>query len=198
MARNPDPKPGRWILPLVVAGMVGFTFFFLQQLPASEPIDDDDPGTAASSSTTTTTTVLLTTTTTTPLDPAIVAYTDAITATQTELAEIDAELQSIHNSFNERSIDFNTAVDRVDALRSRVATWVEGVAAIVTPTPDLDTTKTVMAESASAIATVLDDYRAGLVSSDTGQARAAAYDAWGATLPAYEDAANAAKAAATN
>lgn len=198
MARNPDPKPGRWILPLIVAGMVAFTFFFLQQLPASEPIDDDDPGTAASSSTTTSSSVLLTTTTTTPLDPAIVTYTDAITAAQTELGEIDAELQSIHSAFNERSIDFNAALDRVDALRTRTATWVESVGAITTPTPDLDTTKTVMAESASAIATVLDEYRAGLVSSDTGQARAAAYESWGATLPAFEEAANAAKAAATN
>lgn len=198
MARNPDPKPGRWILPLIVAGMVAFTFFFLQQLPASEPIDDGDPGTAASSSTTTSSTVVISTTTTTPQDPAIVAYTDAITAAQTELGEIDAELQSIHTAFNERSIDFNTARDRVDALRTRTAAWVDTVAAITTPTPDLDTTKAVMAESASAISTVLDEYRAGLVSSDTGEARAAAYESWGATLPAFDEAANAAKAAATN
>lgn len=198
MARNPDPKPGRWILPLVVAGMVAFTFFFLQQLPATEPIDDDDPGTTASSTTTTTSAVSITTTTTTPLDPAIATYTDAITASQTELAAIDTELQSIHGAFNERSIDFNTARDRVDALITRTGTWVDSVAAITTPTPDLDTTKAVLTESASAIATVMNDYRAGLVSSDTGQARAAAYDSWGATLPAYEEAANAAKAAATN
>lgn len=194
---NPDPKPGRWILPLVVAGMVAFTFFFLQQLPASEPIDDEDPGTAASSSTTSST-VAITTTTTQPLDPAVAAYTDSITAAQTEMAEIDGELQGIHNAFNERAIDFNTARDRVDALITRTATWVQSVNDITTPSPDLDTTKTVLAESASALADVLDDYRAGLVSSDTGQARSAAYDAWQATVPAFEDAANAAKAAATN
>lgn len=198
MARNPDPKPGRWILPLIVAGMVAFTFFFLQQLPAGEPVDDDDPGTVASSSTTTSSTVVITTTSSVPLDPAIAAYTDAITAAQTEAAEIDGELQAIHNEFNERVIEFGTARDRVDALITRTAAWVETVSAITTPTPDLDTTKTVMVESATALATVLGDYRAGLVSSDTGEARAAAYDAWGTTLPAFDDAANAAKAAATN
>ncbi len=198
MARNPDPKPGRWILPLIVAGMVAFTFFFLQQLPASDPIDDDEPGTAASSSTTTSSTVVISTTTTVPLDPAIVTYTDAITASQGELAAIDGELQSIHGAFNERAIDFVTARDRLDALITRTDTWVETVGAITTPTPDLDVTKAVLAESSSAIATVLGEYRAGLVSSDTGQARAAAYESWGATLPAFEDAANAAKAAATN
>ena len=29
MALNADPKPGRWILPLVVLGMVAFTYFFV-------------------------------------------------------------------------------------------------------------------------------------------------------------------------
>ena len=178
--------------------MVGFTFFFLQQLPASEPIDDDDPGTAASSTTTTTSTVIIATTTTVPVDPAIATYTDSITAAQTELADIDDELQSIHGAFNERAIDFVTARDRLDGLITRTGTWVETVAAITTPSPDLDVTKAVLAESSNAIATVLSEYRSGLVSSDTGQARAAAYESWGATLPAFEDAANAAKAAATN
>lgn len=194
---NPDPKPGRWILPLIVAGMVAFTFFFLQQLPASEPIDDEDPGTAASSSTTSST-VAITTTTTQALAPEVVAYTDAITAAQAELVEIDSELQGIHNAFNERAIDFNAARDRVDALITRTATWQQSVVDIVAPSEDLETTKTVMTESAGAIAGVLDDYRAGLVSSDTGQARSAAYDSWQATLPSFDEAANAAKAAATN
>ena len=176
MARNPDPKPGRWILPLIVAGMVAFTFFFLQQLPATEPVDDDQPGTAASSSTTTSSTVVITTTTTEALDPAIVAYTDAITAGQTELGEIDGELQGIHNAFNERAIDFNAALARVDDLIGRTATWAETIDAITTPTPDLDTTNAVMSESAAAVAAVLTEYRAGLVSSDTGERRAAAAD----------------------
>jgi hypothetical protein len=41
MALNPDPKPGRWILPLVVLGMVAFTYFFVRALPegAEEPSD---------------------------------------------------------------------------------------------------------------------------------------------------------------
>ena len=33
MAFNPDPKPGRWILPLVVLGMIAFTYFFVRELP---------------------------------------------------------------------------------------------------------------------------------------------------------------------
>src|SRR3970040_1221947 len=37
MAVNPDPKPGRWILPLVILGMVAFTYFFVRSLPEASP-----------------------------------------------------------------------------------------------------------------------------------------------------------------
>ena len=37
MAVNPDPKPGRWILPLVILGMIGFTYFFVRELPEASP-----------------------------------------------------------------------------------------------------------------------------------------------------------------
>ena len=37
MAVNPDPKPGRWILPLVILGMIAFTYFFVRSLPEASP-----------------------------------------------------------------------------------------------------------------------------------------------------------------
>jgi uncharacterized protein YukE len=48
---NPDPKPGRWILPLIIIGMVGFTYFFVSSLPTPEP-----EGTTSTSAAVTTTT----------------------------------------------------------------------------------------------------------------------------------------------
>jgi hypothetical protein len=37
MAVNTDPKPGRWILPLVILAMIGFTYFFVGALPEAAP-----------------------------------------------------------------------------------------------------------------------------------------------------------------
>ena len=36
MAVNPDPKPGRWILPWSF-GMIAFTYFFVRSLPEASP-----------------------------------------------------------------------------------------------------------------------------------------------------------------
>ena len=36
MMRNPDPKPGRWVLPLVVLGMVLFTWVWIDRLGPPE------------------------------------------------------------------------------------------------------------------------------------------------------------------
>jgi hypothetical protein len=86
MAVNPDPKPGRWILPLVVLGMVAFTYFFVRELPeaSTETTLVSSPGT--------TTTVPGTegSTTTGPgngttLDPETQAYLDEIDAINEEL-----------------------------------------------------------------------------------------------------------------
>ena len=50
MAINPDPKPGRWILPLVVLGMVAFTYFFVRALPSGSEEGATDTTIAASDS----------------------------------------------------------------------------------------------------------------------------------------------------
>ena len=44
MAVNPDPKPGRWILPLVILGMIAFTYFFVRSLPEASPDTTLAPG----------------------------------------------------------------------------------------------------------------------------------------------------------
>ena len=82
MAVNPDPRPGRWLLPLVVLGMVLFTYVFVRTLPGADAdVVDLDNGTTSS----TTTTVAAsdpesTTTTTQPLDAETTAYLDALGA----------------------------------------------------------------------------------------------------------------------
>ena len=84
MARSGDPKPGRWILPIIVIGMIGFTYFFVQTLEAS-----DEPGTA-----TTTSTVPATTTTTGGTPGATTAPTTTLAAGTEEYVQLVLDKQT--------------------------------------------------------------------------------------------------------
>ena len=54
MTTNYDPKPGRWMLPLVVLAMVAFTYLFVRELPASAGGDSDESTTTTAFGATTT------------------------------------------------------------------------------------------------------------------------------------------------
>ena len=77
-----DPKHGRWILPLVIAGLVGLTYSFVNALPPAEvPL--------ASTTTAVVTTTAPPETTTTTLPPEIEAFmalVDGYEATALEIA----------------------------------------------------------------------------------------------------------------
>lgn len=142
---NPDPRPGRWLLPLVVLGMVGFTYVFVNQLPGdgaptettsdtvvgptsstslpdgSEP-DDADP-----------------TATTTPPDtgaasPEVTAYLEAMQAFNTELTGIQADLSAANAAWEEGGEgSYSRAQDAFTEIRDRTATWRDQVVAVSVP-----------------------------------------------------------------
>lgn len=136
-SRNPDPKPGRWILPLVIVGMVGFTYFFVQQLPAAAP----DETTTTSQATSTTTSEPgeggeVTTTTTPPEIPADVqAYVDRMLEAQTELAAIEADLLSVNSQQDAtpRVIEYTDALAQFRDVEDRAAVFADGVELVVPP-----------------------------------------------------------------
>ena len=41
MTFSTDPKPGRWILPLIILAMVGFTYVFVSSLEEQVPAETD-------------------------------------------------------------------------------------------------------------------------------------------------------------
>src|SRR5690554_3625932 len=98
MAFNPDPKPGRWILPLVVLAMIAFTYYFVRELPAASPTST----TIGAGSTTTTGAGEGSTSTTAagPTDPAVQDYVDAVRAINDALAEQGSELTAANTGFD--------------------------------------------------------------------------------------------------
>jgi len=163
-SRNPDPKPGRWILPLIIVGMVGFTYFFVQQLPGTQPEE-----TTTTSSATTTTTGRgdgETTTTTAPAIPAEVqAYVDKMAGSNAELAGIEADLLDVNTQqdASPRVIVYQDALALFRDVETRSSVFADGVE-IAAPPAGYDTLATIHADLATAagkIRTAGRDARAG-------------------------------------
>ena len=99
MAVNPDPRPGRWILPLVILAMMAFTYLFVSELPEAPP-----DTTLLSSPTPTT--VLDTSETTVPgnaegtVDDATRAYLDELDEINAALQVLDTEMITVNDGFD--------------------------------------------------------------------------------------------------
>ena len=200
MAVNPDPRPGRWLLPLVILGMVVFTYVFVQALPGAEAEGDD-----LSSETTTTTTTAPdsegSTTTTTEaavLDPSVQDYLDLVDSQETALTGYQTEMATINGQWDaaERTVTYPDTEAALTDLAARVRTWAQDVAAVVAPL-GLEGVHTVLSAAAAEAANAADAVVAGLQSSDTGEARRAALDAFDEAVRAFTAAADEAEFQAT-
>ena len=193
MAVNPDPRPGRWLLPLVILGMVVFTYVFVQALPGADSEGDD-----LSAGTTTTTTTEpesdASTTTTTEavvLDPSVQDYLDLVVSQETALTGFQTEMATINGQWDaeERTVTYPDTEAALVDLATRVRTWAQDVAAVVAPL-GLEGVHTVLSAAAAEAANASDAVIAGLQSSDTGEARRAALDSFDEAVRAFTAAAD--------
>jgi hypothetical protein len=176
MAVKPDPKPGRWILPLVILGMVAFTYFFVRELPAASP----DTTLLAQE---TTTTQPLTADPTIPgngtLDPATQAYVDKLDITNDALQVLGIEMITINNGFDAdpREFEFGDAVTQLETLIASTDSLKVGLEALVVP-EGLEINQQAF-ETAMQFATLAaGDALSGLQSTDTGELRRNAVEAY--------------------
>ena len=120
-----DPKPGRWILPLVVLALIAFTWVFVDALP---PTSEDAPATLSTTDaprpaeTTTTQTPVDTTTTTSTIPPEVAALLTAADLIGDEAARLLTEAEEINaawedgGTFTRALNDLQDLADRTDAL----------------------------------------------------------------------------------
>ena len=151
-SRNPDPKPGRWILPLIIVGMVGFTYFFVEQLPGAEPDETTTTTAAASTTTTSSGDDGGTTTTTAVAIPAdIQAYVDKMTESLAELAGIEADLLDVNSQqdASPRVIEYTDALAGFRDVEERASVFADGVE-IAAPPAHYEALATIHADLATA------------------------------------------------
>lgn len=197
MARNPDPKPGRWVLPLVVLGMVLFTWIWVNRLGVTQVDDASD----ASSTTTTAaapgeaeevTEPAAETTTTTQLSPEMEIYLSNLAEDKQALAELSAEMNAVNQDWEDRRVTYSEAGDNMAAVSEQAlvfSTAVEDhrpsdqIAGLVDA-------HQVALDRAVAVAEAAEAVLAGLRAPDDGELRRAALVEFRAAAASFDQAAD--------
>lgn len=143
---NPDPRPGRWLLPLVVLGMVGFTYVFVNQLPGdgapSETTSDTSAGGPTSSTSLpdgsepddTGAATPDTTADTGAATPEVTAYLEAMQTFNTQLTGIQADLSAANAAWEEGGEgSYGRAQTALTDISERTAAWRDQVVAVSVP-----------------------------------------------------------------
>jgi hypothetical protein len=136
--------------------MVGFTYFFVQQLPASQPEETTTTISANGDDTTTTTSAGngdggTTTTTAVAIPAEVQAYVDKMTESKAELAGIEADLLDVNTQqdADPRTITYTDARDIFRDVEARASVFADGVE-IAVPPAGFDTLATIHADLATA------------------------------------------------
>ena len=185
---NPDPKPGRIVLPLVLIGMIATTYTFINRVATNnnlEIIAEETPIETVSDETIVEDTS--TTTTTTTLPDNYVAYLEEITAEKIQATELGKEVLEANENWDTKSVTYQEAKDEFRAFIETAANFAITVsepgppnefANLVTSHEEL---KTLVNLASSDTVELL----AGLESSDTGEQRAAALDSFNKNLDQF-------------
>ena len=188
MTSNPDPKPGRWILPLVIVGMIGFTYLFVNSLEGSA---GDDPANGAD------TTVGADRTTTTaqggqggqgdrettiPSGTNNSAYIEELRAAQSDLDEIAGDLNQANTDWEDDGV---SPSDAFTTARDEAADWAASVSEI-TPPDDAVATHGEVVEAADAVAVAAAEVLEGYQAPDDGTLRREAVEAFNDAVAAFD------------
>lgn len=184
---NPDPKPGRWLLPLAVLAMFAFTFMFVRALPgaqveepqpittvapsttAAEESDDEDPPAESDEESDEDASPQEAPTTTT-FPPAVVSYLASIEALRGQLTSLAGEVREVNAAWDAKTIGYAETEERLVAVQDDVLAWQDNVVLLNAPSVLAASHQDMLAASTRA-AVAATSIVEGLRSSDTGEAR---------------------------
>ena len=173
-----DPKPGRWVLPVIIVALIGFTYIFVTSLPEA----DVAASTSTTAATTTTTAPAATTTTTQPND--VLAFLQELDRFEAEAQQLQVDLNAVNDSWEAGDIEIEQAEAGFTDVRDRAQILANEVAATSVPdayTPAWPETITSSQALVSAASAVID----GLLAPDDGTARREAVVAYDEATVAF-------------
>ena len=186
---NPDPKPGRIVLPLVLIGMVATTYTFINRVATNNNLDivaEETPVETVSEETSTEDTSTTTTTTTT-LPDNYVAYLEELTAEKIQATELGKDVLEANDNWDNQTVTYQEAKDE---FKVNISTAEQFVTTVSEPGPPNEFANLVTSheELKTLVNLIYEDtveLLAGLESSDTGEQRAAALDSFNRNLDQF-------------
>jgi uncharacterized phage infection (PIP) family protein YhgE len=185
-----DPKHGRWILPLVVAAIVLFTYIFVNSLP---PGSVPDSTTTTTTEATTTTTTSATTTTTVP--DALAGFIADLDGYAASVATLLGDATTINQQWDDRTVGLSVIRDELTRIATESTTLLASVQAAVAPPLVADAWEGVVA-AAQSLQAGADGMVSGLEAPDTGEARRAALADFQAAAAGFAESVTAVRTAA--
>jgi len=181
---NPDPKPGRIVLPLVLIGMIATTYTFINRVSTNNDLDIVVEDTTVQTLSEETTEDTTTTTTTTTLPDDYISYLEEINGERIVAINLGEDVLQANDNWDNKTVTYQEAKDEFDVF---IAKWNEFVDTISNPGPPSTYANSVTSheELKTLVTLVYEDtveLKAGLESSDTGERRAAALDSFNENL----------------
>ena len=185
---NPDPKPGRIVLPLVLIGMIATTYTFINRVTTNnnlEIVAEETPVETVAEKTSVEDTS--TTTTTTTLPDNYVAYLEELTAEKIQATELGKDVLEANDNWDNQSVTYQEAKDE---FKANISTAEQFVTTVSEPGPPNEFANLVTSheELKTLVNLIYEDtveLLAGLESSDTGQQRASALDSFNRNLDQF-------------
>ena len=184
---NPDPKPGRIVLPLVLIGMIATTYTFINRVATNNDINIVAEETPVETIAEVVVEDTSTTTTSTTLPDNYVAYLEEITAEKIQATELGKEVLEANENWDDKTLTYQEAKDE---FRAFIATAEQFVSTVSDPGPpneyaNLVTSHEELKTLVNLIYLDTVELLAGLESSDTGEQRSAALDAFNNDLDQF-------------
>jgi len=163
-----DPKHGRWILPLIIVGMVVLTYTFVNGIePAVSPTGAPDEGQEPAFPTTPTSS-------TTTLAPNVAAFLVTLDIFTNQLEQFASQAENINASWDSREALFVDTRQAFDDLKVQLDQWENDVAQVDGVPPELTEAYVALVIEVSDLALKVEDIILGLEAPDDGTLRRAA------------------------
>ena len=186
---NQDPKPGRLVLPLVLIGMIATTYTFVNRVATNNDLDilvEEEVPVVEEETVTEDSTTTSTTTTTLPNE--VVTYLEEIQAEKVQSDELGQKVLEANQRWDDEVTSYQEAKDEFAAF---IEDAEQFVATVSDPGPpntfaNLVTSHEELKVLANLIYEDTKELLEGLTSSDTGERRAAALEAFNENLTAFQ------------
>ena len=187
---NPDPKPGRLILPLVLIGMIATTYTFINRVTTNNNLEvvnivDNITEEVVSEEVTEDTT---TTTTSTTLPEGVITYLEEIQAEKIQSTELGKKVLETNQRWDDKDTTYQEAQQEFEAFINDAEQFV---ATVSDPGPPNSNASLVSnhEELKVLVSLIYEDTKElleGLTAPDTGERRSSALSSFNSNLGSFQ------------